>query len=277
MLKGFTLIELAIVLVVSSILIIGILGGQSIIQSSKVSSQVSQLTQFDKATNLFKLEFDALPGDMKRQDAIDYGFSVAGSNHLYVHNGNGIINMRGTGSAPLCPRRTWEGISTCSYEFLGEQEFFFVHLSEAELLDVKLVGWSAPGPAWEPYVPDHHYPETKIGGRAITSASDMAGKTHYIVGIDHANRTTYTFGREESFRGFVPEIASRIDKKADDGVPNRGKLKAIRWDDGIRVEGVAGRRASAPYHSLCVTDVNADKYNLSETEPSCVLWVRSGS
>lgn len=272
--SAFTLIELAIIIVIIGLITAAVLGAQSLIESSKINAQVAQLEEFDKATNAFVLEYDALPGDIERQEALDYGFSVSGYQHL-VHNGNGKINMRGNGNVALTPRQSWEGVVTTSYEFLGEQEFYFVHLSEAKLINsTGLTGWTLH---WEPYEPNVHYPETKIGERAITSASDKSGRTHYIVGIDHAYRTTYGFNRAESFEGFIPKVAYKIDKKLDNGIPNTGRIKAIRWDNGIRVEGVAGDNASAPYHSDCVTDSNANRYNLSESEPSCVLWIRANS
>jgi len=61
--KGFTLVELSIVLVIVGILIGGILVGQTLIDSSKITAQVAQFQQFDAAVNAFRSKYKYLPGD----------------------------------------------------------------------------------------------------------------------------------------------------------------------------------------------------------------------
>jgi prepilin-type N-terminal cleavage/methylation domain-containing protein len=68
--SAFTLVELAIVIVVLGILIGGVLTGQSIIESAKKREVITGFTQLRTGLNAFKLEFDAIPGDM--EDAYDY-------------------------------------------------------------------------------------------------------------------------------------------------------------------------------------------------------------
>ena len=61
--RGFTLVELSIVLVIIGLLIGGILVGQSLISSAKINAQVSQLQQFDAGVMVFKSQYKYLPGD----------------------------------------------------------------------------------------------------------------------------------------------------------------------------------------------------------------------
>lgn len=61
--KGFTLVELAIVLVIVGLLIGGIVSAQSMIQSSRITSQASQIGQFDAGVANFKQKYNYLPGD----------------------------------------------------------------------------------------------------------------------------------------------------------------------------------------------------------------------
>jgi prepilin-type N-terminal cleavage/methylation domain-containing protein len=68
--KGFTLIELAIVVVVIGILITGIVGAQSIIDSSQRQALWTEVEKVSTAGLAFNLEYDAIPGDF--DEATDY-------------------------------------------------------------------------------------------------------------------------------------------------------------------------------------------------------------
>ena len=61
--KGFTLVELSIVLVIIGLLIGGVLVGQSLIESAKVSRFASDLRQYEIAVTQFYGKFKQYPGD----------------------------------------------------------------------------------------------------------------------------------------------------------------------------------------------------------------------
>lgn len=61
--RGFTLVDLSIVLVIIGLLIGGILVGQSLISSAKINATVSQIQQFDAGVMAFKSQYNYLPGD----------------------------------------------------------------------------------------------------------------------------------------------------------------------------------------------------------------------
>ena len=62
--KGFTLVELAIVLVIVGLLIGGILKGQELIANAQVTATMNQMTGMDAATSTFRDKYNAFPGDM---------------------------------------------------------------------------------------------------------------------------------------------------------------------------------------------------------------------
>lgn len=62
--QGFTLVELAIVMVIIGILIGGILKGQELIANAKISGTVGQLKGLDAAINTFKDKYNVEPGFM---------------------------------------------------------------------------------------------------------------------------------------------------------------------------------------------------------------------
>src|SRR5450631_879960 len=61
---GFTLVELAIVMIIIGLLIAGVLKGQQLIGNAKVTAQVAQIKAIDAATSTFKDMYAALPGDI---------------------------------------------------------------------------------------------------------------------------------------------------------------------------------------------------------------------
>jgi len=62
--KGFTLIELSIVLVVVALIIGSVIQGQQIIENARLSRIAKEVTEIKTAFNNFKLKYNAIPGDM---------------------------------------------------------------------------------------------------------------------------------------------------------------------------------------------------------------------
>lgn len=60
---GFTLVEIAIVLVIIGLLLGGVLKGQGLIDSAKVKNIIQQSSALSAAVNAYQDKFRALPGD----------------------------------------------------------------------------------------------------------------------------------------------------------------------------------------------------------------------
>lgn len=67
---GFTLVEIAIVLVVVGLLLGGVLKGQSLIQGAKVSNTVKQMQGLQTMVFTFQDRFGGLPGDMSNASTV---------------------------------------------------------------------------------------------------------------------------------------------------------------------------------------------------------------
>jgi prepilin-type N-terminal cleavage/methylation domain-containing protein len=68
--KGFTLVELSIVLVIIGLIVGGVVGGHSLIKNARLNSVVGEVQEFQTAIRAFELQYDYLPGDWP--DAQEY-------------------------------------------------------------------------------------------------------------------------------------------------------------------------------------------------------------
>jgi prepilin-type N-terminal cleavage/methylation domain-containing protein len=86
---GFTLVEIAIVLVIVGLLLAGVLKGQELIENSKIKSISKDMDGLGAAVLAYRDRYKALPGDDTRGSA-SYGW-VVGATPIAGGNGDGII------------------------------------------------------------------------------------------------------------------------------------------------------------------------------------------
>jgi len=85
--SGFTLVEIAIVLVIIGLLLGGILKGQEMITSGQVRNMITQSDGITAAVFAFQDRFKALPGDFVRAQT-----DIPGGGATANGNGDGLIN-----------------------------------------------------------------------------------------------------------------------------------------------------------------------------------------
>lgn len=62
--KGFTLVEIAIVLIVIGLIVVGVLKGSVLIESAKYKSLLKSVTDYQEMVGKFQEKYNALPGDI---------------------------------------------------------------------------------------------------------------------------------------------------------------------------------------------------------------------
>tara|TARA_B100000780_G_scaffold271576_1_gene232654 strand:- start:4161 stop:4991 length:831 start_codon:yes stop_codon:yes gene_type:complete len=200
--KGFTLVELAVVMIIVGLLIGGILKGQELITNAQVASTITQAQGLDAAVSTFRDSYRALPGDMANPGVRLPNCNAAPCN---------IANAAPDGRIATAPDAVVAAGS--------EAQRFFVHLAAAELI----TGVQNQNDV----IFGSGLPETSIGGGG------------YVVGYAPAgglgNNGTASGGHYLSIReaAAAPSAgngpltaaqAARIDAKMDDGSSDTGSV-----------------------------------------------------
>ncbi len=241
--RGFTLIELSIVLVIIGLLVGGILGGQSLIRNAELQSVISEYAKYTSAMNQFKAQYGALPGDLP--DAQDYwGIAHATPTTCATTQGTGTQTCNGDG----------DGIIETVGLFTGSAENFraWQHLASAGLIEGIYTGIEGSSGNTDHMIPGINVPRSKMSG--------AGWGLRYVGNIDFLlNSFVMPFGGTISnnlLAGSIlkPEEAWNIDTKMDDGRPGLGAV--ILWS--------ATNCASS-------TTASTATYLLSTTTVSCSL------
>ncbi len=215
---GFTLVELAIVLMIIGLLIGGILRGQELINNARVTMTLRQLKSFDAAAITFKDSYGSLPGDLlspstRLPNCTTTPCSTAG-------NGNGVID-------PNYTEPFYRPSAIADEVWTDERINFWIHMVKANLIS----GDSSPNQGdWRTIFPLTNFNK---GGVVLWSAD---GTPRYsIMG------PTLTDG------ALSVQVTAQIDRKIDDGKPFTGDAKTMM--NGVSADStcVTGSGATATY------------------------------
>lgn len=193
--RGFTLIEMSIVLIVIGLVVGGILTGQDLVKAAAMRAQIAQIEKYQTAVRAFQLKYNRyLPGDIPNPDATNFGLQPRGI-MKGMGDGNGVI----------------EGIQgsnyyyTCCAQGTGETAAFWTDLSTAGLIDG---GFSTGSPSTAPASPpitgagiDAYLPKAKIGNGNYVYV--FSGGTNDPNGSGGAGDSTWFLPAFVNFFGIV--------------------------------------------------------------------------
>lgn len=218
--RGFTLVELSIVLVIIGLIVGGVLVGQDLIKASEIRSQISQIQKYQTAAQAFKLKYGGLPGDLS--SAAAYGFAARGSS-TGQGDGDGLI----------------KGGAGHGYDAgYGETVLFWRDLSEANLIDGAFsVATAAVSPGTiSGATLSGYFPPAKIGENNWIYAfsggiGDNDGFNYIGISGNDQIQSGWSW-QAASRRGFQVWKAHSIDTKVDDGMIFGGKVTGMRLNGG---------------------------------------------
>jgi prepilin-type N-terminal cleavage/methylation domain-containing protein len=185
--SGFTLVEIAIVLVIIGLLLGGILKGQELINSAKVKNLANDFRVIPTYIYAYQDKFKALPGDDSTVTTHVTGSTAATT--PAASQGNGVINGN------------WNSATNTD-----ESRLFWQHVRLANL---------AAGPT-DPTLPEYT-PKNAVGGTlGISSATTAQLQISGMSG-------TY----QVCSAGILGKFAKQLDIQMDDGNTQTGSLRVV--------------------------------------------------
>ncbi len=211
--RGFTLVELSIVLVVIGLLIGGILVAQSMIQTAKTVSFISQMAQYNVALKNFYVKYNSLPGDSA----------------LFGGDGDKMIEST---EYPCTPNQH------CAASYMsGEIAAFWQNLSSSGLQSRDSTSYS-----------NNYSTGIKFSGSLVNAPKAILGNNAAVIGgrnfywstgsraedgfsiLDCSAMTNNTYTCKATFK---KEEVLAVDNKIDDGVPNTGNIFGAKFGHGF--------------------------------------------
>ncbi|EJL89923.1 prepilin-type N-terminal cleavage/methylation domain-containing protein [Polaromonas sp. CF318] len=199
---GFTLVEIAIVLMIVGLLIGGILRGQELIQSARVRNIIDQKSAIQTAYIGFLDRYRMLPGDLTVDQAKTVGNSAqpgkTGS------SGDGVITLA-TESTLFFQNLTASGFLSCG-------GCMTVVTSDT--------GGDGPAPDISNSPINVYGTPLSIGHLASNTAASATTK-----GFDWFDEKTVTRLVMATGSSIPSQVMAEVDRKADDGLPGTGQLR----------------------------------------------------
>jgi len=242
--RGFTLIEMSIVLVIIGLIVGGILKGQELIESSRQKNVISQIDRFRAGITTFIDRFKSYPGDFARATELL-------SANVGVGNDDGHVGAINAAAANLAT----------AANVLGQENIdFFTHLLAAQLVSGGTVvadggaaiacfsgNCATPSPQ-----PSSAFPQTGLsinyGTHEGTTANPGSSRqTHWLI---LSRWAAAALPATSGGSAVSPQRAFQLDSKYDDG---------IAWEGSIRtIPTVGGCGAAAATYTATTTTIDCN-------------------
>jgi prepilin-type N-terminal cleavage/methylation domain-containing protein len=246
--RGFTLIEMSIVLVIIGLIVGGILKGQELIESSRQKNAISQVDRVRAAVTTFVDRYKAFPGDYGQAQAN----VLAG---IGDGNDNGFLGA--AGGTNVAAILAVDGTAASS-----EEKYFFSHIAAAGL-----IGGAGPNPAATAApgfsgvaatvspLPSSAFPSS---GLTIAYGVHQGGTTPETAAFHWLRMSQFTAGALVAADGIISgQRAFQLDTKYDDGQAMTGSIRTTA--------------TSAAGGTECGTAGGAVTYAAASTQVACIL------
>lgn len=255
--KGFSLVELSIVLVILGLLTGGILAGQALIRAAELRAVPSEHSRYVTAVGTFRDKYFAIPGDFSK--ATSFWGSLGGASN------DGACNVIESTDARTCDGDASGNLVDGPTSINTSENYrFWQHLANAGLIEGNYTGSHTTGAVIGRGVPGSRMSNARwtvsaYGAPHTGSISIFGGDWHNYMTLNAVGFATGTSGTA----ALKAEEAWNIDTKMDDGVPGIGKIVANK---GLTM----GNYCTSAANIIAPGDAGAT-YMLTRTAKECYL------
>ncbi len=264
--KGFSLVELSIVLVILGLLVGGVLAGQSLIRASELRAVSSEYNRWITATHAFRDKYFELPGDFTKATSF-WGDNNSLCPDAAITNGSpGVCNGNGNGLLD----------SGAGASVQGEIFGYWQQLALAGMIEGTYSGVAGSVGSLDAIISgsNTNSPTSKLGGGATWQIRDLGVRTGTASLFNSNYGNTLLFGGITTtgmpttavLRG---EEAWNIDTKIDDGKAATGKM--IAYVSHICATAANGTALASDASSTGTMDAI---YNLTSSSKLCLPLFR---
>ena len=237
--KGFTLAEMAIVILVIGLLASLILKSQELIANAQITSTISELENLGGAVNSFQSTYGVYPGDMSNAT---FRLQNCAGGTCNDGNGDGEINVA-------------MGVANTTTD---EAAYFFGHLRAAELIsNIDGTNSATFGNA---------FPRAPVGGGYIVGDTNVVGESGFDLTEMREGVYLIIVNTNEDVDGdtgvLSPAQAETIDRILDDGRPDTGGIVGQIDADSCRNTDTPVGYAENEVDQMCVIAVRLPRPDL---------------
>ncbi len=200
------MIELSIVLIIIGLLVAGVTGGASLIESAKIRNFINEVNSWRQALYIFKIEHDRLPGDLNNDGFL--GGWCGGNTCPNSNSNSGEIYTQNSFSSPYNNK---------------------VQPSDAgPFIELYLAGITNIQPDPENFIK----PPLKIIPDLTWSFHQFSNFTKQNYWLTGAKTNTIWMVSEANlaYKNSYNNIVDKVDKKMDDGICNSGNVRCSYAD-----------------------------------------------
>lgn len=222
--RGFTLIEMSIVLVIIGLIVGGILKGQEVIESARQKNVMALYDQIRAAQNTFLDRYKALPGDYNEASTKIHSSVVDGNRNGYVSESTGVA---GTNVSSIAAANGASGENYMYFQGLVASGLF----AGGQLTTTTATVFSGGAtPSALPPAPWSNTGLTVAHGTHTGTATGGAASAVTTVWLRLATSATTVASANAPL---TAASAFQIDQKFDDGLPETGRIRNMDVNSGV--------------------------------------------
>lgn len=247
--RGFTLVEIAIVLVVIGLLLGGILRGQELMNSTRANSIVTQQSSMQTAFYGFVDRYKMLPGDLDSVQAQLINektapASASGDGNVLLTDSPAFFNNLAQAGFIVCEACSSASVITAGTA--GATPTAATYLSPSTGLNAQ----NSPVNVYAQPIAFYFNTGATAGSTAVFGGS-TAGSINFLGAASEGGKPLMLSG------GVIPTpILAEIDRKKDDGDPGGG---GFRYTDIVGISSTTGASifVNASWSNTCFTGTSA--------------------